>query len=98
MARKYWEENGYTTEWYYHRNRIRMCLERLSDEELILIVRKHGEKAMAELTMLAKSGNFNNYVGAVERIQEALAKASERAVAHTATMHCQQPQQTDLFS
>ena len=69
MARPYWEEMGFSTLWYYDRDRMRR--ERLSDAELARIIGRHGELATAELAMLAGSGNFNNYLGALERINAA---------------------------
>lgn len=70
MARKYWEEMGYSTEWYY--DQMRICRDRLDDAELARLISKHGEKALAEIKLLAESGNFNRYIGALDRIKDSL--------------------------
>lgn len=73
MAHKYWEDMGWSTEWYYHRYRMRHGDGRLTEAELTAITDKHGDKAMDELTLLAGSGNFSGYIPMLARIKAARA-------------------------
>ena len=47
--RPYWEENGFTTEWYYHLHRIRTQHHQLTDADLLRMIRIHGEVCLGEL-------------------------------------------------
>ena len=68
MSRKpYWEENGFTTEWYYHRYRIRT--ERMADDELVRLVRLHGDKAAEELRTGVVCPNVKRYEAVMQRIR-----------------------------
>jgi hypothetical protein len=73
MARRYWEDNGWSTEWAYHQYRLR-C-HHLDGAEVARLVQKFGEPAMTELGILAGTGNFNAYIPVFERLTAA--KAAE---------------------
>lgn len=63
MARPYWEEMGWTSEWYYHQHQMRGASGvRLTAEQLSEIIRKHGDKARAELRSMVRSGNYQAFV------------------------------------
>lgn len=47
-GRPYWEENGFTTEWGYHRYQMRLE-PRMPLSELARIIDRHGEVARKEL-------------------------------------------------